>query len=107
HTKCGAWLTGPMNNFTMKNTRILDQTADGVNFHYGVTNSTVTNTFVRNSGDDGLAMWAENIPNVNNKFTFNTVILPILANNIVTYGGKDITISDNVMSDSITNGGGL
>ncbi len=96
-----------MDNFTVKNSRILDQTADGVNFHYGVTNSTVTNTFVRNTGDDGLAMWAENVPNVKNKFTFNTVILPILANNIVTYGGKDITISDNVMSDTITNGGGL
>ncbi|MFD7715754.1 discoidin domain-containing protein [Streptomyces sp. NPDC059814] len=107
HTKCGAWMDGPMDNLTIKNSRILDQTADGVNFHYGVTNSTVTNTFVRNSGDDGLAMWAENVPNVKNKFTFNTVVLPILANNIVTYGGKDITISDNVMSDTISNGGGL
>jgi hypothetical protein len=107
HTKVGAWMDGPMNNFTIKNSRILDQTADGVNFHMGVTNSTVTNTFVRNTGDDGLAMWAESVPNVNNKFTFNTVILPILANNIVTYGGKDITISDNVMADTITNGGGL
>ncbi|WUW28832.1 discoidin domain-containing protein [Streptomyces sp. NBC_01462] len=107
NTKCGAWMDGPMDNFTIKNSRILDQTADGVNFHMGVTNSTVTNTFVRNSGDDGLAMWAESVPNVKNKFTFNTVVLPILANNIVTYGGKDITISDNVMADTLTNGGGL
>jgi F5/8 type C domain/Pectate lyase superfamily protein len=107
HTKCGAWMDGPMDNFTLKNSRILDQTADGVNFHMGVTNSTVTNTFVRNTGDDGLAMWAENVPNAKNRFTFNTVVLPILANNIVTYGGKDITISDNVMADTITNGGGL
>ncbi|MEV7698633.1 discoidin domain-containing protein [Streptomyces sp. NPDC086779] len=107
HTKCGAWMDGPMDDFTIRSSRILDQTADGVNFHYGVTNSTVTNTFVRNTGDDGLAMWAENVPNVKNKFTFNTVILPILANNIVTYGGRDITISDNVMSDTVTNGGGL
>ncbi|MGW2594036.1 discoidin domain-containing protein [Streptomyces sp. NPDC001515] len=107
HTKCGAWMDGPMDHFTIKNSRILDQTADGVNFHYGVTNSTVTHTFVRNTGDDGLAMWAENVPNVKNTFSFNTVILPILANNIVTYGGKDITIADNVMADTITNGGGL
>ncbi|MER5950525.1 discoidin domain-containing protein [Streptomyces sp. NPDC001904] len=107
HTKCGAWMDGPMDNFTIKNSRILDQTADGVNFHMGVTNSTVTNTFVRNTGDDGLAMWAENTANVKNKFTFNTVVLPILANNIVTYGGKDITLSDNVMADTVTNGGGL
>ncbi|MBE1485845.1 discoidin domain-containing protein [Plantactinospora soyae] len=107
HTKCGAWMDGPMNNLTIRNSRILDQTADGVNFHYGVTNSTVTNTFVRNTGDDGLAMWAENTPNVNNSFTFNTVGVTILANNIVSYGGRNITISDNVTADSVTNGGGI
>ena len=52
NTKVGAWMDGPMDNFTIRNSRILDQTADGVNFHTGVTNSTVTNTFVRNTGDD-------------------------------------------------------
>ncbi|HWS32805.1 MAG TPA: discoidin domain-containing protein [Actinoplanes sp.] len=107
HTKVGAWMDGPMDRFTIRNSRILDQTADGVNFHIGVTNSTVTNTFVRNTGDDGLAMWAENIPNVGNSFTRNTVVAPILANNIVSYGGRDITISDNVMAETVTNGGGL
>jgi len=107
HTKVGAWMDGPMTNLTIRNSRILDQTADGVNFHMGVTNSTVTNTFVRNTGDDGLAMWAESIPNVNNAFTFNTVGVTILANNIVTYGGRDIRITDNVTADSVTNGGGI
>ncbi|WP_371783564.1 choice-of-anchor D domain-containing protein [Streptosporangium subroseum] len=107
HTKVGAWMDGPMDNFTIKNSRILDQTADGVNFHTGVTNSTVTNTFVRNTGDDGLAMWPERVANVNNSFTHNTVILPILANNIVTYGGRNIQITDNVVSDTISNGGGI
>ncbi|WP_033216108.1 glycosyl hydrolase family 28-related protein, partial [Kitasatospora phosalacinea] len=107
HTKVGAWMDGPMDRFTIKNSRILDQTADGVNFHTGVTNSTVTNTFLRNTGDDGLASWPERQANVNDSFTHNTVVLPILANNIVTYGGKDFTISDNVMADTITNGGGL
>ncbi|GGO14659.1 mycodextranase [Microbispora rosea subsp. aerata] len=107
HTKVGAWMDGPMDNFTIKNSRILDQTADGVNFHTGVTNSTVTNTFVRNTGDDGLAMWPDRIANVNNSFTHNTVVAPILANNIVTYGGRDIKITDNVVSDTVTNGGGI
>jgi hypothetical protein len=107
HTKVGAWMDGPMDNFTIKNSRILDQTADGVNFHTGVTNSTVTNTFVRNTGDDGLASWPENKPNVNDSFTHDTVVAPVLANNIVTYGGRDFTISDNVVSDTVTNGGGI
>ncbi|WUH96030.1 discoidin domain-containing protein [Streptomyces sp. NBC_00433] len=107
HVKVGAWMDGPMDHFTIKNSRILDTTADGVNFHIGVTNSTVTNTFVRNVGDDGLASWPENVPNVNDSFDHNTVVLPILANNIVTYGGKDFNLSDNVMADTISNGGGL
>ncbi|MFF4127475.1 discoidin domain-containing protein [Microbispora rosea] len=107
HTKVGAWMDGPMDNFTLKNSRILDQTADGVNFHTGVTDSTVTNTFVRNTGDDGLAMWPDRMANVNNAFTFNTVVAPVLANNIVTYGGRDIKITDNVVSDTVTNGGGI
>ncbi|MFJ1705490.1 discoidin domain-containing protein [Kitasatospora sp. NPDC088346] len=107
HTKVGAWMDGPMDRLTIRNSRILDQTADGVNFHTGVTDSTVTNTFVRNTGDDGLASWPQDKPNVNDSFTHNTVVLPILANNVVTYGGRDFTISDNVMSDTISNGGGL
>nr|BFE69155.1 glycosyl hydrolase family 28-related protein [Actinoplanes digitatis] len=107
HTKVGAWMDGPMDRFTIRNSRILDQTADGVNFHIGVTNSTVTNTFVRNTGDDGLAMWAESVPNVANSFTHNTVVAPILANNLVSYGGRDIVMTDNVVSDTVTNGGGI
>jgi hypothetical protein len=107
HNKVGAWMDGPMTNFTITGSRILDQTADGVNFHYGVTNSTVENTFVRNSGDDGLAMWAENVPNVNNTFRFNTVAATILANNIAIYGGRDIKVTDNVVADTLTNGGGI
>ncbi|MFI6230287.1 discoidin domain-containing protein [Micromonospora echinospora] len=107
HTKVGAWMDGPMDNFTIRDSRILDQTADGVNFHTGVTNSTVTNTFVRNTGDDALAMWAQNVPNVNNSFTFNTIGVTILANHLVSYGGRDIRITDNVTADSVTNGGGI
>ncbi|WP_239517778.1 glycosyl hydrolase family 28-related protein [Streptomyces sp. ICC1] len=107
HVKVAAWMDGPMDRFTIQNSRFLDMTADGVNFHTGVTNSRVTNTFVRNAGDDGLASWPQDKPNTNISFDHNTVVLPILANNIVTYGGKDFTISDNVMSDTISNGGGL
>jgi hypothetical protein len=107
HTKVGAWMDGPFTNFTFSGNRILDQTADGLNLHNGITNSTVTNNFVRNSGDDGLALWAEQNQESGNAFTFNTVILPILANNIAIYGGRDITVSDNVVADTQTQGGGL
>ncbi len=31
----------------------------------------------------------------------------LLANNIVSYGGRDINITDNVVADTLTNGGGI
>ena len=107
HTKVGAWLDGPMNNLRFTGCRILDQTADAINFHRGVTNSVVEHTFVRNTGDDGPAMWAETTQNANNTFRFNTVLLPILANGIAIYGGRDISVTDNVVADTLTQGGGI
>ncbi len=101
HVEVGMWMDGPFDNLQARNLRILDTTADGVNFHNGVTNSSVTNSFLRNSGDDGLAMWAEVNQEVRNSFTNNTVILPILANNSTIYGGQDITVSGNVVSDTL------
>lgn len=107
HTKVGAWMDGPMDNFHIRNSRILDQTADGVNFHWGVTNSSVENTFLRNLGDDALAMWSDTRPNAGNSFKSNTVVAPILANHIAVYGGTDISVTDNVLAESLTNGGAL
>ncbi|MFI6474795.1 discoidin domain-containing protein [Streptomyces sp. NPDC050516] len=107
HTKVGAWMDGPMDDFHIKNSRILDQTADGVNFHWGVTHSSVENTFLRNTGDDGLAMWSDTVTDANNTFKGNTVVAPVLANNIALYGGKDNAATDNVVADTVTNGGGL
>ena len=96
-----------MNNFTLRDSIILDSFADGVNFHRGVTNSTVENTFVRNTGDDGLSMFSEQYADVGNKFISNTVILPTLANNIAVYGGHNIEVSDNLLMDTIADGGGI
>jgi hypothetical protein len=107
HTKVGLWLDGPFSGLTVSGNRILDQTADGLNLHRGISNTVVTNNFVRNSGDDGLAMWAESQANVNNTFSFNTVIAPILANSIAIYGGTDIKVTDNVVAETQDQGGGI
>ena len=39
HTKVGVWVDGPMDNLVVKNSYFVDQIADGLNFHTGVTNS--------------------------------------------------------------------
>ncbi|MPZ84035.1 MAG: mycodextranase [Actinophytocola sp.] len=107
HTKVGLWLDGPFSGLTVRGNRILDQTADGLNLHRGISNTVVTDNFVRNSGDDGLAMWAETQANQGNTFSFNTVILPILANSIAIYGGSDISVTDNVVAETQDQGGGI
>jgi hypothetical protein len=113
HTKVGIWLDGPMNNVTIKNTVIADQIADGINFHQGVTNSRVVNSFIRNTGDDGLAMWSQKvagqpaIENANNVFDHNTIQIPSLANGIAIYGGRDTTVSNNIVADPVREGSAL
>ena len=105
HTKVGLWFDGPMDGITIRNLRILDQTADGLNFRRGVSHAVVENSFIRNAGDDGLAMWSHLDPDHDNAFRNNTIVAPILANGIAIYGGRDITVSGNLVADTLTQGG--
>jgi hypothetical protein len=107
HTKVGMWFDGPMTNLRITNNVIADQIADGINFHTGVTNSVVSNNFIRNTGDDGLAMWSEKAEDVNDTFDHNTVQTPVLANGIALYGGTDNTVSNNLVADPIREGSGI
>jgi hypothetical protein len=108
HDKVGAWMDGPMDNLVFSGMRIRNVTADGVNFHKGVTNSKVTNSDIRNTGDDGLATWADSVADANDSFDHNTVQYPILANGIAIYGGHDNFVTDNRVIDSgLTQGGGI
>ncbi len=107
HTKVGMWFDGPMTNLRITDNVIADQIADGVNFHTGVTNSLVANNFIRNTGDDGLAMWSEKVADANDTFDHNTVQTPVLANGIALYGGTDNTVSGNLVADPIREGSGL
>jgi hypothetical protein len=107
HTKVGAWFDGPMTSTEIRNNIFADHIADAVNFHTGVTDSTVANNFVRNTGDDGLAMWAEHTQNARNTVDNNTVQSPVLANGIALYGGEDNTVSDNLVADPVREGSGI
>ena len=73
----------------------------------GTLASEVSHTYVRNSGDDGLAMWSENHADHDNTFAANTVVLPMLANGIAVYGGRDNAVTGNYVADVVTDGGGL
>jgi hypothetical protein len=110
HMKVGAWMDGPMTGLTFSGMRIRNTTADGINFHGGVTNSTVTNSDIRNTGDDGIATWADSGigADANDTISSNTVELQQLANGIAIYGGHDNTVTGNLVQDTgITQGGGI
>jgi Pectate lyase superfamily protein len=107
HVKVGLWLDGPFDGLVVKRIRVLDTTADGLNLHRGVSNVIVEENFFRNNGDDGIASWAETLANHDIIIRHNTVVAPILANGVAIYGGRDIAVSDNLIADTLTEGGGL
>ncbi|MFT7835479.1 glycosyl hydrolase family 28-related protein [Saccharothrix sp. BKS2] len=106
-TKVGLWLDGPMSGLSVTNNVIVDQVADALNFHSGVTDSVVRGNFVRNTGDDGLAMWSQHAQNARNRFERNTVQSPVLANGVALYGGTDNAVEGNLIADPVREGSGI
>jgi len=107
HVKVGLWLDGPFDGLIVRHVRVLDTTADGLNLHRGISHVIVEESFFRNNGDDGIASWAEKLANHDIIIRHNTVVAPILANGVAIYGGHDIAVSDNLIADTLTEGGGL
>ncbi|NUS10107.1 MAG: mycodextranase, partial [Streptomyces sp.] len=107
HTKVGMWFDGPMTNLRITNNVIVDQIADGINFHTGVTRSVISNNFLRNTGDDALALWSDKAEDAGDTIDHNTVQTPVLANGIALYGGSDNTVSANLIADPIREGSAL
>ncbi|MFI5908001.1 glycosyl hydrolase family 28-related protein [Dactylosporangium sp. NPDC051541] len=107
HTKVGMWFDGPSDGLTVSHARIQDTMADGVNLHNGVAHTVIRDTYVRNTGDDGLAMWSDANADHDNQFVHDTVIAPLLANGFAIYGGHDNAVTDSVAADTVTQGGGI
>jgi hypothetical protein len=105
--KCGLWLTGNNNNLLVQNNRIIGTTADGLNLDGSASGVQVKNNFLRNQGDDSLAMWSLGTPDTGNTFSNNTIVQPNLANGIAIYGGSNNTVSNNVIADTNALGGGI
>ena len=116
HTKVGIWLDGPGHDLLVRDNIIVDQMADGINIRKGWRNVRATNNFFRNTGDDAMAMWSNYVSgdaakevdkDVNNVFDHNTIQTPVLANGIAIYGGRDNTVSDNLIADPVREGSAL
>ncbi|MFG3043642.1 discoidin domain-containing protein [Streptomyces sp. NPDC048241] len=107
HMKVGLWLLGNNDNLVVENNRILDTTADGLNLNGNARGVRVSNNFLRNQGDDSLAMWSLYAPDSNSSFENNTISQPNLANGIAIYGGTDISVKNNLVSDTNALGSGI
>ncbi|HSR87592.1 MAG TPA: glycosyl hydrolase family 28-related protein, partial [Pontiella sp.] len=109
---CGGWIadyTAPIDvtdGLTMRNLRIRNTFADGINLAKGTRNSVVENVHVRGSGDDGLASWSSDKATVsmctNNVFRYNTVECNYRAGGIGIFGGEQHRIHDNVVQDVVS-----
>jgi hypothetical protein len=105
HTKTGYWPGPGTNNLTIRNSRVRDTWADGVNLWGGTTNSLIQNNHARNTGDDSFAAWSQNAngmaPSRGNTISHNTVQIPWRANCFALYGGNSNQIADNVCADVV------
>jgi hypothetical protein len=107
NTNVGLWLQYGNTNVIVRNSVILDTDADGINLNGNATGVTVRDDFVRNTGDDGLAIWSYPAVDSHDTFAWDTVEQPNLANGIAEYGGTDNTIEHDVIADSNALGSGL
>ena len=107
HTKVGIWLDGPGHDLLVRDNIVVDQMADGINIRRGWHDVRATNNFFRNTGDDAMAMWSNLDKDVGNVFDHNTIQTPVLANGIAIYGGRDNTVSDNLIADPVREGSAL
>ncbi|MES5818157.1 discoidin domain-containing protein [Streptomyces sp. RG80] len=107
HLKVGLWLLGNNDNLVVENNRFLDMTADGLNLNGNARGVRVRHNFLRNQGDDALAMWSLYAPDTDSSFESNTITQPNLANGIAIYGGTDIAVKNNLISDTNALGSGI
>jgi len=119
----------PTQNLTIRNCRIRDTYADGINLDNGTSNSLVENVHFRNTGDDAAVVWsiqwtrwvremtfrfgdnfipanAKNAPDQGighgNTFRHITVQMPWRANCFAAYGGFDNHFEDSICEDVLT-----
>jgi hypothetical protein len=107
NTNVGLWLQYGNRNVTVRDTEIFDTDADGLNLNGNATGDLVRDVFVRNTGDDGLAIWSYPAADAHDTFAWDTVEQTNLANGIAEYGGADNTITHDVIVDTNALGSGL
>ncbi|WP_410586868.1 discoidin domain-containing protein [Amycolatopsis sp. lyj-23] len=105
HQVVMVWGTN-VDNTTIKNSRIRDTFADGVNLTNGSTGNHVTNNEARSTGDDSFALFAATDINQGNQydnvFENLTALTPWRAAGLAVYGGYSNTFRNLYIADTLT-----
>lgn len=105
HQVVMVWGTN-VDNTTIKNSRIRDTFADGINLTNGSTGNHVTNDEARSTGDDSFALFAATDINQGNQydnvFENLTALTPWRAAGLAVYGGYDNTFRNLYIADTLT-----
>ncbi|MEO5873702.1 MAG: discoidin domain-containing protein [Streptosporangiaceae bacterium] len=108
HMICMFWATD-VTNSTVKNSRIRDTWADGVNLTNGSSNNTITNIETRTSGDDSFALFPatdhSSRQETGNVFANLTSLLTWRAAGLAVYGGADNHFRNIYIADTLTYSG--
>lgn len=91
-------------NLLIKNARIRNNYADGVNFAEGSNHCTVEHTNIRNSGDDGFAVWSSDnwghgVPGTHNTLQFSTVENVWRAGGVAFHGADGHGVNHVIIRD--------
>jgi hypothetical protein len=117
HFSVGFWIGDYSGNDQMtdglrvRNARIRNTYADGLNFAKGTSNSVLEYSDIRNTGDDGTAMWSsdEQNPRIershHNTFRHNTIEFVYRAAGIGVFGGRDHQVHHCIVSDAFAGAG--
>ncbi|WP_206794866.1 discoidin domain-containing protein [Amycolatopsis sp. MtRt-6] len=105
HQVVMVWGTN-VDNTTIKNSRIRDTFADGVNLTNGSTGNHVTNIEARSTGDDSFALFAATDLNPGNQYDNVyenlTALTPWRAAGLAVYGGYHNTFRNLHIADTLT-----
>ena len=104
------WGTG--NNITVENSRVNNSWGDGMNLNNDngtpCSNVIVSNNFSRGNGDDAIAINSSEgtAPIINHATVVNnTTVASWWANQLAVYGGTNILFANNLLCDSVKEGG--
>ena len=107
HTKVGLWTSAGTDGLLAVGLRIRNTFADGVNLHTNIKDTHITQSVIRNTGDDALAMWSSGSPVTRSAFINNTVQTPLLGNGAGIYGGTNNAVLNNFFVDTLTGSAGV